>query len=162
AAASLGASVLALLGAWSFATIVLLNRVLPDQFATVIPFGDSGMGDGKTCLGCLRTGHRWQDEIAKNRFVVLFDTDVFREIGTIPGGVPVYGKLAALAAGRKDNFIPFYPMMANVDGEPPADNAPFYPRGTDFSAYLARRILKTRPSSIVWDFEQPTLWERWF
>src|SRR5262249_49385951 len=105
AAASVLAIVLAAIGPWSFATIVLLNPVPPDQFAAVIPFGDSGMGDGKTCVGCVRAGYRWQDEIARNRFVVLFDSDVYREIRNIPGGLPVYGKLAALTVGRKENFI---------------------------------------------------------
>jgi hypothetical protein len=37
-----------------------------------------------------------RDEVAHDRFVVLFDTDLKRENPTIPGGLPLYGRLAAV------------------------------------------------------------------
>jgi hypothetical protein len=160
AAARLTGGFLVVLGAWSFATVVLLHRVLPAPFGTVIPFGESGFGDGHTCLGCLRAAYRWQEEIAHGRLVVLFDPDPYRENRTIPGGLQVYGKTAALAAGRTGSFVDHYAAMANFDIELPRVGALYMP-GTDFSMYLRARIEAAHPTAIVWDFEQPVPWERW-
>ncbi len=156
------ATILLGLTAWSFASIVLLNAVLPRDHKPTIPFGESGFGDGLTCLRCLQAGHEWQTDIARDGFVVLFDTDVHREDRTCPGGLPLYGKLAALSAGFKGNFIEFYAVMQNFDREPPYNGQPLYGPSTDSASYLIQRIVDAAPATILWHFEQPTQWERWF
>jgi hypothetical protein len=83
---------------------------------------------------------------------VLFDTDPMRENRTTPGGLPLHGKLAALAAGREENFIEFYPLVRNFDVEPPLIGAVFDAKATDFASYLIERIEAARPDEIVWHF----------
>src|SRR5262249_10569731 len=87
---------LILIGTWSLTNVLGLSAVMNEGFARVIPYGDSGIGDGVTCLRCLHAAEEWGREIGKGRFVVLFDTDLYRENPTSPGGLPEYGKLAAL------------------------------------------------------------------
>ncbi len=150
------------LSAWSFGTVLTLNAILPHHSSVPMPFGDGGFGDGITCLRCLHAGYEWQREIENNHFVILFDTDLYRENRTSPGGLPLYGQLAALATGRKDNFIGFYPLMQNLDMDPPFNGGPIYNGSqTDFASYLISRMNKVKPASLVWHFEKPTQWEQW-
>src|SRR5262249_41076814 len=52
------------LAVWSGGGLGLLSASLPPAHGTRIPFGESGFGDGLTCLGCARDGQRWRGEIA--------------------------------------------------------------------------------------------------
>ena len=113
-----GGAVLGGTALWSAAALGLSWMSAPSQQA-FIPFGESGFGDGNTCLGCIRTGRIWQQEIQDGRMVVMFDTDVYRENATMPGGVPLYGKTAALAARHPRRFLDFYAVASNYDSEPP-------------------------------------------
>jgi hypothetical protein len=149
------------LAGWSFGSVIVLNRVLADGHPVWIPFAESGFGDGLTCLRCLRAGYEWQDEIAENNLVVLFDTDLQRENTTSPGGLPLYGKLGALAAGRPANFIEFYPIMANVDWRPGGPRQFFDPSTADFGSALIERLDGAGPRTVIWHFERPTQWELW-
>ena len=151
------------LGGWAFASVALLHRAASVvEPVTSIPFANaSWINDGRSCWRCVEAGHAWQQEIAGNRFVVLFDTDPLRENRTTPGGLPLYGKLAALAAGREGNFVEFYPLVRNFDLEPPIVGQVYDARATDFASHLIERIEAARPDEIVWHFEVPTQWERW-
>jgi len=149
------------LGAYAFATVIALDGALPPYQWAVIPFGDSGLGDGRTCLACVRTGRAWREPIEQGAFVVLFDSDVERENRTIPGGLSLYGKRAALAAGAEDRFLEYYAVVTNLDLELPRPGGMYDAAQTDFAAYLARRLEDARPARIVWYFAQPTQWERW-
>src|SRR5262249_44307501 len=114
------------------------------------------------CLRCDAAAHEWQDLIAHGDAVVLFDTDLGREDRTSPGGLEMYGKLAALAAGRPRAFVDFYAVMRGVDIEPP-DAGPLYDPGkVDFATYLVDALEAVAPTTVVWQFERPTQWERWF
>jgi hypothetical protein len=146
---------------WSLATVVALNAVLAGA-RVPIPFGESGFGDGLTCRRCFGAGRAWQREIADNGFVVLADTDVVREDPTSPGGLPLYGKLGALAAGRPENFVEFYALAGNWDRQPPKPGAVFDTAAPDYASHLIQRIERARPDRIIWHFESPTQWERWF
>ena len=150
-----------LVGAWSFTTIVALNRTLPTRHFEPIPFGESGFGDGVTCLRCLYAAYGWRDAIAQGDFVVLFDTDLERENNSFPGGLSLYGRVAALSVGRPSSFLEFYPAMRNLDFEPPSPGPFFDVRTTDFPSYIVARIEAATPRTIVWHFERPTQWERW-
>jgi hypothetical protein len=156
------ASALVVLGCWSFATVAVLNGAAGERHRQSIPFGESGFNDGLTCKRCLRAGWDWQAEIAQERFVVLFDNDLEREALAIPGGLPLYGQLAALSAGRPGNFVAFYDAVANFTWEPPRRGGVFYD-GTraDFASYLFAQLDAARPATVVWHFERPTRWERW-
>jgi hypothetical protein len=147
--------------AYSFAVVITLGARLPPEHPAVIPFAESGFGDGRTCLGCLRNARRWEAAIRGGSFVVLFDTDIEREGRTIPGGLPLYGKIAALAAGKPRSFVPYYPLVANFDHDPPRVGQIYDGAGVDFASYLAGAIESERPAEIVWAFAQPTQWERW-
>src|SRR5438477_333754 len=161
AAGGLAAGFLVALGLWSFATVALLNAALAERHGQPIPFGESGFNDGLTCKRCLHAGYEWQSEIASNRFVVLFENDLERENPTIPGGLPLYGELAALSAGRPRNFLEFYAVMKNFNRQP-ADYGAFYDgTKTDFASYLHGQLDAARPATVIWHFERPTQWERW-
>jgi hypothetical protein len=154
-----GCAVLAAIALWSAAALGLSWMSAPSQQA-FIPFGDSGFGDGSTCLGCIRTGRVWQEEIQAGRMVVMFDTDVYRENPTMPGGVPLYGKTAALAAGHPGRFLDFYAVASNYDPEPPRPGpiAPVPP--ADVIGAVGARIEAEHPDAIVWWFTQPNAWEQ--
>ena len=161
-AGALAAGFVLMLGVWSFAVVVLLNAALEERHGQVIPFGESGFGDGLTCKRCLHAGYEWEADMAQNRFVVLFENDRERENRTIPAGLPLYGELAALVAGHPRNFLEFYGVMANLNLEPP-DLESYYYDGTrtDFASYLLGRLETARPETVIWHFERPTQWERW-
>ena len=162
AAGIMGSLLLIGLGSWSFGSMVLLNGILPHHYGAPIPFGDGGFGDGITCLRCFHASYEWQEEIEKKNFVILFDTDLYRENRTSPGGLALYGKVAALAAGRKENFIEFYPVVQNFDIEPPVNARNLYDVSqTDFTSYLINRINTAQPAHLIWHFEKPTQWELW-
>jgi hypothetical protein len=150
------------LGAWSFATVVLLHRTAANvEAVTSMPFANAAwINDGRSCWRCSEAAHAWQAEIAAGGFVVLFDGDPFRENRTTPGGLPLYGKLAALAAGRPTSFVEFYPTVRNFDIEPPRVGAVFDEAQQDFAEVLVERMEAARPAEIVWHFEMPTQWER--
>src|SRR5262249_61990530 len=59
------------LAVWSGGGLGLLSASLPPAHGTRIPFGESGFGDGLTCLGCARDGQRWRGEIAEGSSVIL-------------------------------------------------------------------------------------------
>ena len=63
------------------------------------------VGDGIACRRCLDAAKEWAREIEDGAFVVLFDNDVMRENRTSPGGLPGYGKIAALVAGLAALFL---------------------------------------------------------
>ncbi|MBF0277215.1 MAG: leucine-rich repeat domain-containing protein [SAR324 cluster bacterium] len=150
------------LGAWSFSSIVLLNKILPDQYKVSIPFGDVfWFRDGQFCRRCLEAGKQWETQIKNGSFVILVDSDLNREGRTIPGGLPVYGKLAALVAGKNDHFLEFYAVLQNYDQEPPTPGIMYDDNRVDFVQYIDQKILKTSPNDVIWHFEQPTQWERW-
>ena len=161
AAGALAAGLLVALGLWSFATVALLNAALEERHGQPIPFGESGFNEGLTCKRCLYAGYQWQTEIASNRFVVLFENDIERENPTIPGGLPLYGELAALSAGRPRNFLEFYAVMTNFNRQPPDYGAFYDGTRTDFASYLHGRLDAARPQTVIWHFERPTQWERW-
>src|SRR5437870_4328482 len=161
AAGALAAGFVVALGVWSFATVVLLNAALEERHGVSIPFGESGFGDGLTCKRCLHAAYEWQAEMAENRFVVLFENDREREIPNIPGGMPLYGELAALVAGHPRNFLEFYEVMANLNIEPPNVGAYYDDARTDFASYLLGQLDAARPETVIWHFERPTQWERW-
>ena len=145
---------------YGFALLLALDaRILP-HYPSVIPFGESGFSDGMTCRGCSRRASRWQSEIASGSFVVLFDGDPYRENPTSPGGLPVYGKIAALAAGRPENFVEYYTLVANLDWQPPRPG-PIHDPGIDEVTYLMGLLDRAAPESIRWHFAQPSEWERW-
>ena len=160
-AGTLAGGFLVALGLWSFATVALLNAALEERHWQRIPFGESGFFDGLACKRCLHAGYAWQAEIASNRFVVLFENDLEREDRTIPGGMPLYGELAALSAGRPRNFLEFYEVMTDSNREPPDVGAFYDSTRTDFASYLHGRLDEARPSAVIWHFERPTQWERW-
>ena len=150
------------LAAYALVTVVALGWSLPPNQWAAIPFGESGFGDGRTCLGCLDAGRNWQKQIAQGAFVVLFDTDLERESPTIPGGLSLYGKLAALAARRSDAFVDYYDLASNFARHPLTQAGPIYDASrTDVVRVLADRIEQTRPARILWHFPQPTQWEEW-
>jgi hypothetical protein len=156
------AGVVGLTGAWSVATVFLLSAVLPAGFAQQIPFAEAGFGDGIACRRCLDAAKQWARDIRDGAFVVLFDNDIFRENRTSPGGLPSYGKIAALVAGRPAAFVEGYALMAGYDPEPPGP-AMLFDGNTTFSFvdYLAGALDRAQPSRIIWQFERPTSWERW-
>jgi len=158
---TLTVTVFVVLAAWSFGSVVLLNATLPAVDHTRIPFGESGLGDGVTCLRCLAAGREWQGDIERGALVILVDSDLDRENRTSPGGLPLYGKLAAVTAGRREAFVDFYAAMGNFDLDPP-DVGPMYDAGkTNFPSYVGGRIDAAAPGEVVWHFERPTVWERW-
>jgi hypothetical protein len=145
---------------WAFATVVALHRLLPGGVQP-IPFGEAGFGDGRTCKRCIEAARAWQHAIAAGELVVLVDGDVEREDRTCPAGLPMYGKLAAVAAGHPTAFVELYSLMQDWDSEPP-DYRPFFDvRNDDFGTYLERRVAAVAPRVIRWHFEHPTAWERW-
>jgi hypothetical protein len=158
---AIGAVVLALVTGWAFATVVVLHGVVGPRHFQPIPFGESGLGDGLTCRRCMQAASEVRDDVARDRLVVLFDTDLMRENPTIPGGLPLYGRLAALEAGRPKHFVEFYPLMANRSVPPLERGRYFDPATSDFAAYAIDRIEDARPEAIVWRFERPTQWEMW-
>lgn len=151
-----------LIGGWSFVSVMALNAILPRGHRQPIPFGEAGFTDGLTCLRCVDAGREFQQEITRNTFVVLVDSDLGRENRTSPGGLPVYGKLGALVAGRPEHFLELYAVMRDFDGEPPLAGPCFDSAVTDFASYLIERIERAHPDSILWHFERPTQWELWF
>ena len=155
------AAVPLLVAAWSFASVLALNGILPRRHGQPIPFGEAGFGDGLACLRCVEAGRAWQRDIADNAFVVLADNDLERENPTSPGGLALYGKLGALIAGRHENFVELYSAMLGFDEYPPDVGPYFSAATTDFASYLIGRIERAAPSLIVWHFERPTQWERW-
>ncbi len=158
---ALAAVVLALATGWSFATVVVLHGVVGPRHFQPIPFGESGLGDGLTCRRCMEAALEIRDDVARNRVVVLFDTDLMRENPTIPGGLPLYGRLAALEAGRPKSFVEFYPLMANRVVPPLERGRYFDPTSETFATHAIARIDDARPEAIVWHFERPTQWELW-
>ncbi len=155
------AGALLALAAWSGGGLGLLYAALPPAHGTKIPFGESGFGDGITCLGCARDGRRWGHEIAGGSSVVLVDSDEQRENPTAPGGLRLYGKLAALGAGRPERFIDLYSALRNIDRE---TSLPSVLRlyASDVKSpltYLDAQIRTGDAETIVWEFRHPTRWE---
>ena len=146
-------------GVWSVTAIAVGWAVLPSN-QVGIPFAESGFGDECTCLGCVRTGRVWQREIEEGRMVVLLDTDVYRENATCPGALPLYGKIAALAAGHPDRFVDYYTIPSNRDWLPPRPGLVALAPPTDVASALGARIEAAKPGAIVWWFSQPNAWER--
>jgi hypothetical protein len=149
------------LAAWSGGGLALLDAALPPAHGTRIPFGESGFGDGLTCLGCARDGRRWRSEMANGSLVVLVDSDEQRENPTAPGGLRLYGKLAALGAGRPERFIDLYSALRNVDRETTPPNVlQLYASDVKSPlAYLDTQIRTSDAETIVWEFRHPTRWE---
>ncbi len=153
--------IVGVLAIWSCFAVFGLSAAMKPTFGTHIPFGDAGFGDGVSCRRCFEAAKGWQRDIAGGALVVLFDNDAFRENRTSPGGLPAYGKIAALAAGRREAFVEGYALMAAWDPEPPVIGVMFDRMSTNFVDELDARITRTNPRRIVWHFERPTAWERW-
>jgi hypothetical protein len=159
------ATFLIALAAWTLATVAALNAATPRHPSAPIPFGESGFGDGSTCIECVRTAEYWREQITQNNLVVLFDTDMERENRTIPAGLPMYGNLAALVGRKPDHFMQYYAVAENFDMEPPTGvpyggYAVYEHHKTDFASYLSRRLDEAHAVDIIWHFERPTQWER--
>src|SRR5262249_31463328 len=152
-------ALLAGLGLWSAAALALSAALLPSQLVH-IPFAESGFGDGATCLGCVRTARDWEREIEEGHMVVFFDTDVYRENRTSPGGIALYGKTAALAAGRPDLLVDYYALVSNFDPEYPHPGALATSAPDDVAAAIEARIDAARPPAIDRWLIQPNAWER--
>src|SRR5262249_45846737 len=88
------------------------------------------------------------------------DTDLAREDPTAPGGLQLYGRVAALAAGEARRFEDFYSLLENVDwtSDPPRGQRR-YDRASSPFGYLDESVRRTEPQTIVWDFRHPTQWE---
>jgi len=149
------------LGAWAFTTVTALDAALPADPRAVIPLAESGFGDGRTCLGCMKVAEEWRNELARNTVVVLFDADPERENRTSPAGLAAYAKLAALQAERPGHFIDYYALAQNYDVEPPLIGPVYDPWKTDARSFLASRVESAQAEEILWHFERPTQWERW-
>jgi hypothetical protein len=152
-------ALLAALGLWSAGALALGAALLPSQ-PVHMPFAESGFGDGATCLGCVRTARDWQREMENGHLVVFFDTDVYREHPTCPGGLSLYGKTAALAAGRPDLLIDYYALVSNFDQEQPHPGALATSAPDDVAAAVEARIEAAKPKAIDWWLVQPNAWER--
>ena len=160
--AVLVAAVVGSVAAWSALAVFALSAGLPAGGMQPIPFGEAGFGDGTTCKRCLEAAKQWQRDITAGGFVLLFDNDRIRENRTSPGGLPVYGKIAAAGAGKQLAFVEVYTLMANWDGEAPTPGSVFFDgRDGDFATALVERMERVAPERIVWQFERPTAWERW-
>lgn len=143
---------------WTAATTATLWRALPWRHVE-IPFGESGFGDGLTCLGCAELGRRWAQDVADGTVVISVDSDLYRENPTSPAGVLLYGKLAALTAGRRHAFIDLYSALRGFEIEHPHVRHFFDPRRFDGPRFLAALVETLQPRTIAWDFVQPTGWE---
>jgi hypothetical protein len=159
-AVAAGAAV-GLVGGWGVTTLFAASAALPAGLGQPIPFGEAGFADGLTCKRCLEAAKEWQRDIAGGAFVVLFDNDQIRENRTSPGGLPLYGKIGAVASRKPESFVEAYGLMAAWDGEPPTPGVMFDTSKTDFATFLVDRMERAAPARIVWHFERPTLWERW-
>lgn len=155
------AGVVLALAAWSGGGLALLCAALPPAHGTRIPFGESGFADGVTCLGCASDGRRWRHEMAGGSLVVLVDSDELRENPTAPGGLRLYGKLAAFGAGRPERFIDLYSALRNVDRETAAPSVlQLYDSNVESPlAYLDTQIRTSDAETIVWELRHPTRWE---
>jgi hypothetical protein len=155
------AATVVVLALWSTVAVFGLSAAMPADYAKHIPFGDAGFGDGVACRRCVEAARGWERDVANGAFVVLFDNDAFRENRTSPGGLPAYGKIAALAAGRPRAFVEGYGLMAAWDPEPPTPGMTFDRTASTFVDELESRMDAVAPRRIVWHFERPTAWERW-
>src|SRR5262249_18130827 len=113
AAATIVGGVCGLIALWSATPVFTLADALPHGCAEPIPFGESGFFDGLACRRCVEAAKEWQREIADGALVVLFDSDLYRENRTSPGGLSAYGKLAALAAAAPERFIDGYALLGD-------------------------------------------------
>jgi hypothetical protein len=154
-------AIVLLTATWSTVAVFASSAATAATFGEHIPFGDAGFGDVVSCKRCLEAARGWQRDVADGGFVVLFDNDAVRENRTSPGGLPAYGKIAALAAGARDRFVEAYALMGNFDLEPPQVGTMFDAASRSFADELAARIERAAPRRIVWHFERPTTWERW-
>jgi hypothetical protein len=146
---------------WSATVVFALGDALPHGRFQPIPFGESGFMDGIACRRCAEAAKEWQREIADGAFVVLFDSDIYRENRTSPGGLSAYGKIAALAAGAPERFIDGYALIGDWDIEPPSPGALYGKGRTNPADFLRQRIERSTPTRIVWHFERPIPWEGW-
>src|SRR5262245_58122630 len=161
AAATVAGGVSGAIALWSATAVFTLADALPHGAGQPIPFGESGFLDGIACRRCVEAAREWQREIADGALVVLFDSDLYRENRTSPGGLATYGKIAALAAGTSGRFVEGYALLRDFDTEPPAPG-PLYRKGfTNAADYLRQEIQGSAPTRIVWHFERPTPWEQW-
>jgi hypothetical protein len=151
----------ALLATWSSIAVFASSAAVSGKFGEHIPFGDAGFGDVVACKRCLEAARGWQQDVADGAFVVLFDNDAIRENRTSPGGLRAYGKIAAIAAGGREQFVEAYGLMGNWDVEPPVIGRLFDASRRTFVDELTVRIERATPKRIVWHFERPTTWERW-
>jgi len=145
--------------AWSFSTVLVLWRALPWQHAH-LPFAESGFGDGRACPGCVELGRRWAHDLGKRTVVVVVDTDIERENPTSPGGILLYGKLAARVAGRPEAFLDFYSLLRGFEVEHPFVRHLYDRNRSDAPRVLSAVIELQQPTAIAWDFVEPTQWEQ--
>jgi hypothetical protein len=128
---------------------ILVN---PPEEISALPFGSGRLGEGITCYSCYQRGLLWREDFSRGRAVILVDSDEQRETVLNPGGLALYGELAAREFGARERFLQFYPVLKNRKVEHPKLPAPYFDSGDGFD-FITPRIAGTE---VVWHFEQPT------
>ena len=157
--APLAAGFLGLMGAWTLAAMLIWREPAPIyRGLRAVPFATGCVEDIRSCPRCVEAGKEWERDIERGNLVMLLDSDLQRENPTGPGGLPLYGYLAAAATGRRDRFQELYPILWNNTYTPVFRR---YSATGDHEAFL-RELLGGIPyGSIVWHCERPTAWDRW-
>src|SRR5262249_27725461 len=156
---ALATGFLGLMGAWTLAAMVILREGPSYHGLYSVPFATGCVRDVVTCARCVEAGRQWEDDIRRGSMVILVDSDLDREYATWPGGLPVYGLIGAAAAGGRDRFQELYPILWNVNGLPGVHH--YYAVGGPPTVFLPDLLRPTPYTTIVWQSERPTAWERW-
>jgi len=156
--APLAAGFLGLMGAWTLTAMLSLRGPPGYRGVHAVPFATGCVEDIVSCPRCVEAGKQWEADIKRGNLVMLLDSDLQRENPTGPGGLPLYGYLAAAATGQRDRFQELYPILWNHSYTPVFRR---YHADGDHEAFL-RQLLGAIPyGSIVWQSERPTAWDRW-
>ncbi len=145
------------MGTWSFAVMYILRGTAETSAIYPVPFATGCVGDITTCPRCVAVGKQWENDIRKGALVVLVDSDLDRENATRPAGLPLYGQLAAIAAGKPEAFQELYPILWDFNTSP--DFRTYYATRGDFVPFLSRMMSEGRPTRVVWHAERPTAWD---
>ncbi|HLY36575.1 MAG TPA: hypothetical protein VKU61_00975 [Candidatus Binatia bacterium] len=163
----LAGALVAAIGCWTMAAIVGLAPPLDDGPPAPVAYGSgwfacpdfSRLSDVTTCRRCLEVAKGWEADIRDEKLIILVDSDMNRETPTSPGGLPLYGFLAAARNGTPERFQELYPILLNVNHVP--ESHAYYARPGDYAAYVADLLHRAPHRSIVWHAERPTAWDRW-
>lgn len=153
-----------LYGGASTYIIEKLNARLPADRSSVA-FADGYIGDGLACLHCRAFGRELVKELEQRNGVIVMDSGFERESTTAPGSIPGFSKIASIVAQRRHGLLLWYSAMYNR-----TYNAPFFPDLStlyneelySFFAYVSTWLVRRGGKELVWYFERPTAWERWF